>query len=67
MIGTLNWPMHTLSPAMQAVYDRAATAAPTNASILIQGEAGVGKQVIARRIHVDGPSPQLARRWLLQR
>ena len=49
--GFINCP----SPAMQAVYDLAARVAPTNKTILIQGETGVGKDVVARQIHLLSP------------
>jgi two-component system response regulator HydG len=42
---------HVLSPAMQAVVDRAMLVAPTDANILILGEDGVGRKVLARCIH----------------
>jgi DNA-binding NtrC family response regulator len=40
------------SSAMQDVYRRIGRVAPTDATVLIQGETGVGKDVIAREIHV---------------
>jgi DNA-binding NtrC family response regulator len=48
------------STAMQEVYRLTKLAAPTNASVLIIGETGTGKEVIARAIHKlsrrsDGP------------
>lgn len=48
------------SPAMQEVYRLTRLAAPTNSSVLIIGETGTGKEVIARAIHrlsrrSDGP------------
>ena len=48
------------SMAMQEVYRLTKLAAPTNASVLIIGETGTGKEVIARAIHKlsrrsDGP------------
>jgi len=48
------------SPAMQEVYRLTKLAAPTNASVLIIGETGTGKEVIAKAIHKlsrrsDGP------------
>ena len=39
------------SPAMQAIYQQIRKVAPTDATVLIQGETGVGKDVIAREIH----------------
>jgi len=43
MIGT--------SPAMQTVYLRIRKAAPTRSTILIRGETGTGKELVARAIH----------------
>jgi DNA-binding NtrC family response regulator len=40
------------SPAMQNIYEQIRKVAPTDATVLIQGETGVGKDVIAREIHV---------------
>jgi DNA-binding NtrC family response regulator len=39
------------SPAMQDIYKQIRKVAPTDATVLIQGETGVGKDVIAREIH----------------
>src|ERR1700733_12843664 len=39
------------SPAMQEVYRLTKLAAPTNASVIIIGETGTGKEVIARAVH----------------
>ncbi|CAH2907118.1 MAG: Response regulator containing CheY-like receiver, AAA-type ATPase, and DNA-binding domains [uncultured Paraburkholderia sp.] len=39
------------SPAMQHVYDTIEHIAPTEAAVLISGEAGTGKQVAARTMH----------------
>jgi two-component system nitrogen regulation response regulator NtrX len=39
------------SPAMRQVVEAVRRAAPTNATVLIQGESGVGKELVARLIH----------------
>ncbi|MEW6298422.1 MAG: sigma-54 dependent transcriptional regulator [Thermodesulfobacteriota bacterium] len=39
------------SPAMQELYALIKKVAPTNATVLITGESGVGKEVVARLIH----------------
>ena len=39
------------SEAMQTVYSRVRKAAPTRSTILIRGETGTGKELIARAIH----------------
>ncbi|MPY88127.1 MAG: response regulator [Luteitalea sp.] len=39
------------SPALKRVLDDVARAAPTNATVLILGESGVGKELVARAIH----------------
>jgi len=42
-------------PAMRALYGQAARAARTNISVLLLGETGVGKEVLARAIHAHSP------------
>jgi two-component system nitrogen regulation response regulator NtrX len=39
------------SPALRKVQDAIKKAAPTNATVLILGESGVGKELVARAIH----------------
>jgi two-component system nitrogen regulation response regulator NtrX len=39
------------SPALTRVWDSVKRAAPTNATVLITGESGVGKELVARAIH----------------
>ena len=39
------------SPALERVRDAIGKAAPTNATVLILGESGVGKELVARAIH----------------
>ncbi len=39
------------SPAMQEVYRRIRKAAPTSSTILIRGETGTGKELVAKAIH----------------
>lgn len=46
--------MITSSPAMQQALSVAARVAPSKASVLIIGESGVGKELIARAIHQAG-------------
>ena len=45
-------PMVARDPAMQAVIALADQVAPSEASILITGESGVGKEVMARHVHL---------------
>jgi two-component system, NtrC family, nitrogen regulation response regulator NtrX len=39
------------SPSLEKVWDAVRRAAPTNATVLITGESGVGKELVARAIH----------------
>jgi two-component system response regulator AtoC len=50
------------TPAMRAVYDQAERAAASGISVLVLGETGVGKEVLARAIH--DRSPRAARPYL---
>ncbi|MBZ5495417.1 MAG: sigma-54 dependent transcriptional regulator [Acidobacteriia bacterium] len=43
------------SPAMQQVYRMVAMVAQKTSTILISGETGTGKEVVARAIHYNGP------------
>jgi DNA-binding NtrC family response regulator len=43
------------SPAVREVRERIARVAPTNATVLITGETGTGKELVARAIHRNSP------------
>jgi Nif-specific regulatory protein len=43
------------SPAMERVFALMETAAESSITVLLQGETGVGKEVVARAIHRHGP------------
>jgi len=43
------------SPQMNDVIDRLRRIAPTNASVLIQGETGTGKELVAQALHQNSP------------
>jgi len=45
----------TRSPAMRPVLHAAEKAAASNIPVLVEGESGVGKELIARAIHGSGP------------
>lgn len=40
-----------LSPSMRAIYDLIKRVGPTDSNVLISGESGAGKEVVARAIH----------------
>ena len=46
------------SPAILAVREMIARVAPTNATVLITGETGTGKELVARAIHNSSPRAQ---------
>lgn len=43
------------SPAMQSAGEKISLASPTNATVLVRGESGVGKELIAAAIHYASP------------
>jgi DNA-binding NtrC family response regulator len=43
------------SPAMENIFEKIRQVAPTRASVLIQGETGTGKELIAKAIHFNSP------------
>ncbi|MGL6095826.1 MAG: sigma 54-interacting transcriptional regulator [Fimbriiglobus sp.] len=43
------------SPALRTVEQQAGRVAATKATVLIRGESGVGKELVARAIHVNSP------------
>jgi len=43
------------SPALREVLEAVQRAAPTNATVLLLGESGVGKELVARTIHRNSP------------
>jgi two-component system response regulator AtoC len=47
------------SPAMQSVFELARTAARSNSTILVLGESGSGKEVLARAIHAESPRAEM--------
>ena len=48
------------SPTMQSVFELARTAARSNSTILVLGESGSGKEVLARAIHAESPRAESA-------
>ncbi len=51
------YPIIGESEAMQEVWIQVAQVAPTNATVLITGETGVGKEVVAQTIHENSSRP----------
>jgi len=43
------------SLAMDAIKQQIARVAPTNSTVLIRGESGVGKELVARAVHLNSP------------
>ena len=43
------------SPAMQTVFKKLKAVAPTDATVLINGQSGTGKELIARALHNNSP------------
>lgn len=43
------------SPQMENVFEKIRQVAPTRASVLVQGETGTGKELIAKAIHFNSP------------
>jgi two-component system, NtrC family, nitrogen regulation response regulator NtrX len=43
------------SPALRVVLEAVKRAAPTNATVMLLGESGVGKELVARTIHRNSP------------
>src|SRR6185503_15811865 len=50
--------LETASPGMRAALDTIARAAPSDAPILLRGESGTGKGVLARAIHAESRRAQ---------
>jgi DNA-binding NtrC family response regulator len=44
--------IHTLNPVMKKVFDKIKSVAPTKTTVLLTGETGTGKGVLARLIHL---------------
>jgi formate hydrogenlyase transcriptional activator len=49
-----------VSPKLRGVLERIAVVAPTDATVLISGETGTGKELVARAIHAASPRAKRA-------
>ena len=49
-----------VSPAMQTLYDLVRRLAPSDTSVLVQGETGTGKELVARALHHLSPRREQA-------
>ncbi len=58
--GTIGRDIIAESDAMQAIFSIVERAAPTDANVLILGENGTGKELIARRLHALSPRAKQA-------
>ena len=47
--------MISQDPAMRAIFARIARVAPTDATVVITGETGTGKELVARALHYNSP------------
>jgi len=56
---TIRGPMIGNSPAMIEVYKFISRLAPTEATVLLCGETGTGKELVAKLIHQNGPRARL--------
>ena len=53
------------SPLLVDLRQEVQRVAKSDAKVLITGESGVGKEVVARSVHTDGTSPrELQRMWM---
>ncbi len=48
-------PMVALSPSMRAIFERLTKVAPTDLTLLITGETGTGKELVAQAMHMGSP------------